>query len=416
MKRKFLLLSLILFMLPAANFIKAQEIPDENENNNTPVIDSIETNEDLLDSNEAYKKQFDSLSNEGEWQKVTKSDFLRDLSAETGEDFNIDYSQSGEVIYVWRPFCADQYWNPYSNGNWVFSYYGWVWVSSYNWGWGPYNYGRWYCSNYYGWVWLPGGIWAANWVTWRCNNNYVGWYPTCPRVRWRNYSNQICTNHLFSYVPTNWVFVKKNNFTKKIDNTTIVSAGSNAGIIKQTKKVSATTYAVQGSPKIKYKGPDVNDISKETGKAISPKEVAVTNSKVKPFANEKNVSTYKNVSNTKVKEQNSRTPKNNAPVKNTTRKETNSGTKSNTGNNNTHSSPSNNGTKKVNTGRNNGGRTKGGNRKSKIVENITPPDESGNTKASDVNNTRTNSNNTNENNNSDNTKSPVDTGNQGMKK
>jgi Family of unknown function (DUF6600) len=325
-KKIFLLLSLVLSVLLSCTFLKAQETPDESEDSNKPVVDSIDINENLLDSNEAYKKQFDSLSNEGEWKKVNKSEFLRDLTENTGEDFDIDYSGTPEVVYVWRPYCAGPYWNPYINGNWVFTYYGWIWVSFYNWGWGPYNYGRWYCSNLYGWVWLPGRIWAPNWVTWRYHNNYVGWYPTCPRVYWRNHRNIICTNNLFSYVPSNWVFVKKDDFIKKIDHTTIISAGSNAGILTQARKTSTTTYAVAGSPKIKYNGPDVNDISKETGKIISPKEVIVTNTK-KIYSGEKNLSTYKKPENKNEKEEVRKTNENNPVKSNTSGKEKYSGTK-----------------------------------------------------------------------------------------
>ncbi|MEP7145594.1 MAG: DUF6600 domain-containing protein, partial [bacterium] len=243
---------------------RAQEIPNDNENNNATVVDSIDLGENLLDSNEAYKKQFDSLSKDGEWIEMNKAEFVRAVSAETGEDLESEYPQTTEVIYIWRPYCSDNYWNPYSNGRWVFSGYGWVWQSYYDWGWGPYNYGRWYCSNLYGWTWIPGRCWAANWVTWRCNDQYVGWYPTCPNIFWRGHRN-IYTNHLFAYAPINWIFVKKNDFTKKIDNTTIVNTKYNAGILKNSGKVKPLVYVDPGMPKFKYSGPDVNEISKETG-------------------------------------------------------------------------------------------------------------------------------------------------------
>lgn len=344
-KNVLLLLSLVLLSLFSATSLKVQETPNETEdNNNTPVVDSIDLGEDLLDSNEAYRKQFESLSDDGEWEGVNKSEFLRDLSAETGEDFEIDYSQGAEIIYVWRPDCADQNWNPYTNGQWVFTYYGWMWVSSYDWGWGPYNYGRWYCSNYYGWVWLPGCVWAPNWVTWRCNNNYVGWYPCCPRVYWRNYQNNICTNYLYSYEPVNWVFVKRIDFTTKINNTTIMSSGSNAGIIKKSKKPETSIYATSGASKIKYKGPDVGDISKTSGKSISPKEVKITSNKGKLKYDEKNLSTYVQVSNPPLKEKKQKTNLDKPAGKNNNSKKNYSGTKQEYNN-----PPVDNGTGKVQT-------------------------------------------------------------------
>lgn len=288
-KNKFLLvLSLVLFLLVPGFEGRAQEIPDESEDNDKPMVDSIDFSENLLDSNEIYKKQFDSLSKDGEWVKVKKSDFIRELSEETGEDLIEYYTNETEVIYVWRPYCANSYWNPYSNGCWEFSSYGWTWVSYYSWGWGPYNYGRWYCSNYYGWIWMPGIIWAPNWVTWRCNNYYYGWYPTCPRIYWRGYGNRFCTNNLYSYRPKNWTFVNKKDFTKKIDKSTIVSVSGNAGILKQTQKIKSTTYSDPGIAKIKYIGPEVNEVSKQTGVTITPKQITVSNSNGKDYADKNN--------------------------------------------------------------------------------------------------------------------------------
>ncbi len=298
-KMFYLLLSVISFVLISGTSSRAQEIPDDS---NTPMVDSIDESENLLDSNQAYKQQFDSLSKDGDWIKAGKADFIKDVSAETGENLEDYYPQNTEVIYVWRPNCATQYWNPYSNGRWVFSSYGWIWLSDYNWGWGPYNYGRWYCSNLYGWVWLPGRVWEANWVSWRCNNNYVGWYPTCPRIHWRGFNNRIYTNHVFAYVPRNWVFVTKVNFPKRIDNTTIVVAEKNSGILKNTQKVKTAIYVDPGKPKVKYTGPEVGDISKVTGQKISPKQVQVTNSKGRQYADENVVTTYKKTEGTNVKE------------------------------------------------------------------------------------------------------------------
>src|SRR6187399_2849604 len=109
-KKLFLLLPAILsFFFITSSFTNAQQIPNDND---TPVIDSIDFRENLLDSNEVYKRQFDSLSKDGEWIKMDKAEFVRAMSAETGEEFD-EYPYSGDYIYFWRPFCATGYWNPY---------------------------------------------------------------------------------------------------------------------------------------------------------------------------------------------------------------------------------------------------------------------------------------------------------------
>src|ERR1700737_2259395 len=79
--------------------------------------------------------------------------------------------------YVWSPGDVGQDWEPYSNGHWVWTDYGWTWDSYEPWGWAPFHYGRWVYTDYYGWVWIPGTRWAPAWVTWYEGPDYVGWAP-----------------------------------------------------------------------------------------------------------------------------------------------------------------------------------------------------------------------------------------------
>jgi hypothetical protein len=59
--------------------------------------------------------------------------------------------------------------SPYSTGgHWAYTDYGWTWVSTYDWGWAPFHYGRWaFDAGYGGWFWVPGYEWAPAWVAWR---------------------------------------------------------------------------------------------------------------------------------------------------------------------------------------------------------------------------------------------------------
>ncbi len=79
--------------------------------------------------------------------------------------------------YIWRPFGVGTTWAPYHRGRWVFTDYGWTWVSSEPWGWITYHYGYWSYTNRWGWVWIPGYVWGPAYVTWYWSEGYVAWRP-----------------------------------------------------------------------------------------------------------------------------------------------------------------------------------------------------------------------------------------------
>lgn len=87
--------------------------------------------------------------------------------------------------WAWAPGRIDPYWRPYTVGRWVWTDWGWTWVSSEPWGWATYHYGRWVRAKRYGWVWVPGNVWGPAWVAWRQGPGVVGWAPLPPEVRWR---------------------------------------------------------------------------------------------------------------------------------------------------------------------------------------------------------------------------------------
>ncbi len=290
---KFILALLIAVLVTCYN-ADAQEFPGSSEDKSPVFIDTIETSENLLDSNEVYKKQFEELSEDGDWIKVKKSDFLRDLTEETGENLHYYYTEDGAYIFVWRPHGSTAAgWNPYYNGRWIFSYYGWIWLSNYSWGWGPYHYGRWYFSSFYGWIWMPGNVWAPNWVTWRDCGSYYGWYPTCPRVYWRGHGSRWHRNRLYTYKTQNWVIVQKSDFTKRIDEKIVEDPADNINILQNSVKVKTSQYSDVNTKTFKYSGPDVKAVSNEANEKITPKNIEI-----------KNPVTVKNEGTTKVTEKN----------------------------------------------------------------------------------------------------------------
>ncbi len=82
--------------------------------------------------------------------------------------------------YVWCPIGLGYGWHPYSNGNWVWTDYGWTWVSDYDWGWVPFHYGRWDWDDGLGWFWVPDTVWGPAWVSWCWSDDDIGWAPLPP--------------------------------------------------------------------------------------------------------------------------------------------------------------------------------------------------------------------------------------------
>ncbi len=75
------------------------------------------------------------------------------------------YNVPGEG-QVWQPSGVAANFDPYGNGSWVDGGAGYVWASSYGWGWLPYRCGTWDYYGGFGWGWIP---------TAGCRN-FAGWY------------------------------------------------------------------------------------------------------------------------------------------------------------------------------------------------------------------------------------------------
>lgn len=108
-----------------------------------------------------------ALSPSGDWEEVPSLGRVWQPSAEVvGEDF---------VPYA-------------SNGQWLYSGYGWTFDSNYPWGWAAFHFGRWIFLAELGWAWAPGlsgdgalPVWGPAWVAWRTEGDVVGWVPAPPR-------------------------------------------------------------------------------------------------------------------------------------------------------------------------------------------------------------------------------------------
>jgi hypothetical protein len=130
---------------------------------------------------------YSSLSPHGEWIEV----------------------ESG--FHVWRPQHINRYWRPYISGQWIWTDYGWYWMSNEPYGWITYHYGRWYCDDYYGWVWVPDDVWGPAWVEWRYDNDYIGWAPLPPYATFNVSVGIHFTNHWIAPARY-WNFVRYRHF------------------------------------------------------------------------------------------------------------------------------------------------------------------------------------------------------------
>ena len=120
------------------------------------------------------------------------------------------WTSSSPYGYVWIPHGTGYGWRPYSHGRWIWSDYGWTWVSEYKWGWAPFHYGRWGWDEYLGWYWKPGTVWGPAWVSWRRGNNYIGWAPIPPDVRF--VAGMGITSLPRSLHHSHWLFVEGRYF------------------------------------------------------------------------------------------------------------------------------------------------------------------------------------------------------------
>jgi hypothetical protein len=161
---------------------------------------------------------------------------------------------------VWQPYASvvGPSFVPYTNGNWTYSDAGWVFVSSYPWGWAPFHYGNWVYADA-GWCWVPGRVWAPAWVDWRYGNGYVGWYPIAPV----GYTGVVVVRQpVYTYVP-------EHQFTAANVGTHAVTPVQAAEIHGQTHSVTSAGYVGGHAVVPVNAGPPVAGVSAAVGHPIA---------------------------------------------------------------------------------------------------------------------------------------------------
>ena len=142
--------------------------------------------------------------------------------------------------WVWTPYDVPVGWRPYTDGRWIYTAYGWTWLSDDAWGWAPYHYGRWTWDRYYGWIWVPGNVWAPAWVAWRYGDGWIGWAPLPPEVGWNvgvglEYASYDVDRDLSRY---RWSFCSESDFTATRVRTVVVPRSRNVTLLRTTRDVT----------------------------------------------------------------------------------------------------------------------------------------------------------------------------------
>jgi len=225
---------------------------DGQQQYNNPPATPPDQNDQQLDQQEAQQAAPPAA------QPVTTQVFYDQLSP---------YGQwvtSPQYGYVWIPSAVPNF-TPYSTGgHWVYTVYGWTWVSDYPWGWATFHYGRWAYDNSYGWLWIPGTQWGPAWVAWRQCNGYYGWAPLCPGVEigvgfgWEN------------RIPENsWCFVNERYIGDRYLSRHYEPRGNNTVFIRNSTVIS-NTYVDRDRGATYSAGPRREDVEATLHTSIRP--------------------------------------------------------------------------------------------------------------------------------------------------
>ena len=165
------------------------------------------------------------------------------------EYFQEVLSPLGEWIEVadygrcWRPTGVAEDWAPYTDGYWAYTDAGWTWVSYEDWGGITYHYGRWIHHVDEGWVWVPEYAWGPAWVSWRSNDDYVGWAPLPPEARWEEstgFSTWVDTS--YDIGPDSYRFCHTRDFGSPVLAPVCVPYTENVVIIQNTFNCTNITF------------------------------------------------------------------------------------------------------------------------------------------------------------------------------
>ncbi len=167
--------------------------------------------------------------------------------------------------YVWYPMDDPDTFLPYgTNGHWVWTEYGWTWVSEYRWGWAPFHYGRWDYDPLYGWFWIPDVVWGPAWVVWCTSGDYYGWAPMGPRVG----ISIVIAGRWMPPAPW-WVFVHHRHMGHPHIRDYYERRERYGRIIGESRVIT-NTHDDRGRGITNLSGPDRTEVEKQSGRSVRP--------------------------------------------------------------------------------------------------------------------------------------------------
>jgi len=143
----------------------------------------------------------------------------------------VNYAPYG---YVWIPGDVGYSWRPYTRGRWVWTDYGWTWVSTERYGWIVFHYGRWGWDGRLGWYWVPDVLWGPAWVAWRWGDAHIGWAPLPPGTNWVP-GRGFAYGHRWDIPGRHWNFVRGRDFMDRTVDRWVLPMERNITIIELTR-------------------------------------------------------------------------------------------------------------------------------------------------------------------------------------
>lgn len=173
----------------------------------------------------------------------------------------------GTYGMCWQPVGMRQEWAPYTSGHWVWTEYGWTWVSNYPWGWAPFHYGRWVYEADYGWIWAPGYVWAPAWVQWRWGGGYCGWAPLPPGFHFRLDVVIGPDDRDFGVGPRGWNFVRADDIGMHRYN--FINRDDVPRVIARTRNVTRFRFTARGVFDIGLQRQEVERVTRRRIQTVS---------------------------------------------------------------------------------------------------------------------------------------------------
>src|SRR5205823_2071193 len=111
----------------------------------------------------------------------------------------------------------------------------WTWDSAEPFGWVVFHYGRWVFLADTGWCWVQDTEWGPAWVSFRNNEEYIGWAPLPPEARFLGsvgFSSWV--DAYYDIGPDRYCFVPFNRFCAPRVRTVLLRGDGNLNIFATT--------------------------------------------------------------------------------------------------------------------------------------------------------------------------------------